>query len=116
MADLGHGLGVPIPAIEPIVSQLKDDGLIIESTDDHHGGHGGPIHLVRAPASIRLSDVIRTLVEEDPADSGDTQVAETIRRLAKAQIDAVGDTTLADLMAPQHQASAATQTQLNPAD
>lgn len=116
MADLAHGLGVPIPAIEPIVNQLKDDGLIIESTDDHHGGHGGPIHLVRAPASIKLADVIRTLVEEDPADSGDTQVAETIRRLAKAQIDAVGDTTLADLMAPQHQAPAATQTQLNPAD
>lgn len=97
LLDLGHGLGVPISAIEPIVNRLKDDGLVVESSEDH-GGHGGPLHLVRAPASIRLADVIRSMLEEQPADEGDSPVAEVMRRLAGAQIEAVRDLTLADLV------------------
>lgn len=118
MIDLAHGLGVAIPFIDPIINRLKDDGLVIESTDDHHGGHGGPIHLVRAPSSIKLSEVIRVLAEDDPADTSDSPVAETMRRIAKAQVDAVRDITLADLIMDHHPQAepAVAQTQLRPAD
>ena len=115
--DLAHGLGVPVPIIDPIVTRLKEDGLVMEASDDHHGGHGGAIHLVRAPASIRLGDVIRKLLEEDPADPGESRVAELMRLIGKAQVDAVGDATLADLVGDhesEHRIAAAARTQLDP--
>ncbi len=121
MLDLAHGLGVTIASIDPIVDRLKEDGLVVEATGDH-AGHGGPLHLVRAPASIKLADVIRTLVEEEPADSGDSPVAHVMRKIAQAEVDAVGDITLADLVdlaeprPPAHQMpGAASRPQLTPA-
>jgi membrane protein len=118
LLDLAHGLGVPISAVQPIVQRLKDDSLVVEAPEEH-AGHGGSIHLVRAPASIRLGDVIRTLIEEEPADSGDSPVAEVMRRIGAAQIAAVGDSTLADLVGgiqSDHQMHPAAQTELKPAN
>ena len=120
MLDLAHGLGVPVPVIDPIITRLKDEGLVIEASEDHHGGHGGhggALHLVRAPASIKVGDVIRTLLEENPADPGDSRVAELMRVIGKAQVEAVGDTTLAELAGDhesEHRLAAAAHAQLNP--
>ncbi|HKN01467.1 MAG TPA: YihY/virulence factor BrkB family protein [Candidatus Binataceae bacterium] len=117
LPDLAHGMGLGISAIEPIVERLKDDGLIVEATSDHGGhGHGGSLHLIRAPASVRIADVIRTLIEDDPADPGNSSVAQVMRQIAAAQVAAVGDTTLADLFDhrdPQHPLPA--HTELKPA-
>ncbi len=96
LSDLAHGLGVAVGAIEPVVSRLKEDGLIVEASEDH-GGHGGSLHLVRAPESIRLADVVGGLIADDPACSGDTPVAEVMRKIARAEVDAVAGATLADL-------------------
>jgi DNA-binding IscR family transcriptional regulator len=118
MVDLAHGLGVSVAAIDPIIVRLKDDGLVVESSEEHHGGHGGPLHLVRAPASIKLSEVVRTLLQEDPADAGGSRVAELMRLIGKAQVDAVGQKTLADLAVDQTshaQLASAASSQLNPA-
>jgi len=120
MLDLARGLGVTVLAIDPIVKRLKADGLVIEASDEHHGGHGGhggAIHLVRASSSIRLADIIRTLLEADPADPGESRVAELMRMIGKAQIDAVGETTLADLAGDQEselRLATAAHAQLNP--
>jgi DNA-binding IscR family transcriptional regulator len=118
MLELAHWLGVSVGAIDPLLVRLKDDGLVVEGSDEHHGGHGGPLHLVRAPASITLSEVVRTLLEEDPADAGESRVAELMRFIRKAQVEAVGQTTLADLVTDQTsqaQIASAARGQLNPA-
>jgi membrane protein len=116
--ELAHWLGVSVAAIDPLLVRLKDDGLVVEGSDEHHGGHGGPLHLVRAPASITLSEVVRTLLEEDPADAGESRVAELMRFIRKAQVEAVGQTTLADLVTDETshaQIASAARGQLNPA-
>jgi len=116
--ELAHGLGVSVAAIDPIIVRLKDDGLVVESSEEHHGGHGGPLHLVRAPASITLSEVVRTLLEQDAADAGESRVAELLRLIRKAQVEAVGQITLADLVSDQSspaQVASAARSQLNPA-
>jgi DNA-binding IscR family transcriptional regulator len=118
MLELAHGLGVSVAAIDPLIARLKDDGLVVEGSGEHHGGHGGPLHLVRAPDSIKLSEVVRRLLEQDPADTGESRVAEVMRLLGKAQVEAVGQTTLADLIADQtsqSQIASAARSQLNPA-
>ena len=118
MVDLAHGLGVSVAAIDPIIVRLRDDGLVVESSEEHHGGHGGPLYLVRAPASIKLAEVLRTLLQEDPADTGGSQVAAMMHLIREAQVEAVGQTTLADLVADQSsqgQIASAARTQLNPA-
>ncbi|MGO9602019.1 MAG: YhjD/YihY/BrkB family envelope integrity protein [Candidatus Binataceae bacterium] len=119
LPDIAHGMGLSVASIEPIIERLKDDGLIVEAATDHGGhGHGGSLHLVRAPASIRLADVLRTLIEEEPADPGNSSVAQVMRKLAAAQIAAVGDTTLADLfehIESPHQVPAPAGVELKPA-
>ena len=65
-------------------------------------GHETSLHLVRAPASIKVADVIRTIVEDEPADPGDSQIADVMRNIARAQIEAVGDISLADLIEQKH--------------
>src|SRR5262249_12662921 len=118
LLELAHGLGVAVAAIQPVITRLKEDGLVLEGSDEHHGGHGGPLHLVRAPASIKLSEVVRTLLEADPADAGGTRVAELMRLIGKAQVEAVGQLTLADLVSDQTsqaQIASGARSQLNPA-
>lgn len=117
MLDIAHGLGLPISAVQPIVRRLKDNGLVVEGPEEH-GGHGGPIHLVRAPASIKLADVIRTLIDDEPADVGESAVAEIMRRIESAQVEAVGETSLADLMGdaqPSPQVKTSARAELKPA-
>jgi membrane protein len=118
MLELAHGLGVSVAAIDPIIVRLKNDGLVVESSEEHHGGHGGPLHLVRAPASITLWEVVRTLLEQEAADAGESRVAELLRLIRKAQAEAVGQITLADLVSDQSspaQIASAARSQLNPA-
>ncbi len=117
LLDLAHELGVTIGAIGPLVDRLKDDGLIVEASGDH-AGHGGPLHLVRAPESIPLADVVNGLVGDDPACSGDSPVAEVMRKIARAEIDAVAGATLADLAGPHprdEKVSATARGRLTPA-
>jgi membrane protein len=116
--ELAHWLGVSVATIDPIIARLKADGLVVEGSEEHHGGHGGPLHLVRAPASITVSEVVRKLLEEDPADAGESRVAELMGLLRRAQVEAVGQTTLADLVTDptsQAQIASAARSQLNPA-
>jgi membrane protein len=118
MLELAHGLGVSVAAIDPLIARLRDDGLVVEGSGEHHGGHGGPLHLVRAPDTIKLSEVVRKVLEQNPADTGESRVAEVMRLIGKAQVEAVGQTTLADLIADptsQSQIASAARSQLNPA-
>jgi len=115
--ELARELGVSLSVLEPIVERLKEEGLVVEAVGD--GGRASPsLHLVRAPASIAIADALATAIVDDVAMPGDTRVGALMLQIEKAQFDAVGSMTLADLIepnAPSEAAAAIAQAELKPA-
>ncbi|MGH8011958.1 MAG: YhjD/YihY/BrkB family envelope integrity protein [Candidatus Binataceae bacterium] len=97
--SLAAELGVPEEAVLPIITRLKDSGMLVESIEEPsytNVNHG--LYLARDSGSISIAEVLACLQTGLVGDDND-RIHAIVQRLAEAEAKMFGSMTVRDLVA-----------------
>lgn len=94
--SLAAELHVALDGLGPILDGLKRAGLVVEDGDAKDQRYRR-VFLCRAPSAIALEDILEAVSPPDHEAIADQRIRKVLGLLRKAQLNAVGPLTLADL-------------------